>query len=95
MEVRVEKKLATKENWSKVSNQKRLNVVECWLTQGKGANEKEASHPAHPMDKMTNLCSHGGWFTLAMFLVFPLLWVLWFIFDWQGFMIILRTALVL
>jgi hypothetical protein len=32
MEVRVEKKLAMKKKWSKVSSQKRLTVVECWLT---------------------------------------------------------------
>jgi hypothetical protein len=29
MEVRVEKKLAMKKKWSKVSNQKRLTVIEC------------------------------------------------------------------
>jgi hypothetical protein len=28
-------------------------------------NEKEANHPAHPMDRTANWCSHGGWFTLA------------------------------
>jgi hypothetical protein len=28
-------------------------------------NEKVANHPAHPMDRMANWCSHGGWFTLA------------------------------
>ncbi len=32
MEVRVGKNLTTKKNWSKVSNQKRLTMVECWLT---------------------------------------------------------------
>jgi hypothetical protein len=32
MEVRVEKELAAKQKWSKVSSQKRLTVVECWLT---------------------------------------------------------------
>jgi hypothetical protein len=36
----------------------------------------------------------GGWFTLALFLVFHLLWVVWFTFDWQGFIITLRTTLV-
>ncbi len=29
-------------------------------------NEKEANHPAHPMDITANWCSHGGWFTLAV-----------------------------
>jgi len=29
-------------------------------------NEKEANHPAHPMDRTANWCSHGGWFTLAL-----------------------------
>jgi hypothetical protein len=29
-------------------------------------NEKEANHPAHPMDRTANWCSHGGWFTLAI-----------------------------
>jgi hypothetical protein len=33
--------------------------------QGKEANEKETNHPAHPMHRMVNWCSHGGWFTLA------------------------------
>jgi len=28
-------------------------------------NEKKTNHPAHPMDRMANWCSHGGWFTLA------------------------------
>jgi hypothetical protein len=28
-------------------------------------NEKETNHPAHPMDRTANWCSHGGWFTLA------------------------------
>jgi len=33
MEVRVEKKIGNeKKKWSKVSIQKRLTVVECWLT---------------------------------------------------------------
>ncbi len=32
MEVRVEKKNGNEKKWSKVSNQKRLTVVECWLT---------------------------------------------------------------
>jgi hypothetical protein len=59
MQVRVLKK------WSKVSSQKRLTVVECWLTYGKEVNEKEANHPAHPMDRTANWCSCGGWFTLA------------------------------
>jgi hypothetical protein len=29
-------------------------------------NEKEANHPAHPMDRTANWRSHGGWFTLAV-----------------------------
>jgi len=28
-------------------------------------DEKETNHPAHPMDRMANWCSHEGWFTLA------------------------------
>jgi hypothetical protein len=44
-------------------------VVECWLTEGKEVNEKEANHPAHPMDRMANWCSHGGWFPLAPFAI--------------------------
>jgi hypothetical protein len=32
-------------------------------------NEKEASHPAHPMDRTAN-CSHGGWFTLAKLVLY-------------------------
>jgi hypothetical protein len=28
-------------------------------------NEKEANHPAHPMDRTANWWSHGGWFTLG------------------------------
>jgi hypothetical protein len=47
------------------------------------------------MDRTANWCSHGGWLSLALFVVFPLLWVLWFIFYWQGFIIILRITLVL
>jgi hypothetical protein len=31
MEVKAGKKVTTKEKWSKVSSQKRLTVVECWL----------------------------------------------------------------
>jgi len=31
-------------------------------------NEKEENHPAHPMDRTTNWCSHGGWLTLALVL---------------------------
>jgi hypothetical protein len=60
-EVRVGKKLAKKKINSKVRSQKRLTVVECWLTYG-----KEANHPAHPMDRTANWCSHGGWFILAV-----------------------------
>jgi hypothetical protein len=30
-------------------------------------NEKETNHLAHPMDRTTNWCSHGGWFTLAQY----------------------------
>jgi hypothetical protein len=30
-------------------------------------NEKEANHPVNPMDRTANWCSHGGWFTLALF----------------------------
>jgi len=26
-------------------------------------NEKEVNHLAHPMDRMANWCSPGGWFT--------------------------------
>jgi len=33
-------------------------------------NEKETNHPAHPMDRTANWCSHGGCFTLAQVLVF-------------------------
>jgi hypothetical protein len=29
-------------------------------------NEKEANHPAHPMDRTANWRSHGGWFTLEV-----------------------------
>jgi len=29
-------------------------------------DEKEVNHPAHPMDRMANWCSHEGWFTLAL-----------------------------
>ncbi len=29
-------------------------------------SEKEANHPAWPMDRTANWCSHGGWFTLAL-----------------------------
>ncbi len=32
-------------------------------------NEKEANHPARPVDRTTNWCSHGGWFTLALYYV--------------------------
>jgi hypothetical protein len=49
-----------KKKWSKVNSQKRLTVVEYWLMQGKEANEKETNHPAHPMDRTVNWCSHGG-----------------------------------
>jgi hypothetical protein len=28
-------------------------------------NEKEANHPAHPMDRTAHWFSQGGWFTLA------------------------------
>jgi hypothetical protein len=66
MEVRFGKKMATKKKWSKVRSQKKLTVVECWLTYSKEANEKEANHLALPMDRTTNWCSHGGWFTLAL-----------------------------
>jgi len=43
MEVRVEKKNSNKKKWSKVNSQKRSTVVECWLTQGKKADEKHSS----------------------------------------------------
>ncbi len=43
MEVRVGKELAAGKNkWPKVSSQKRLTVVECWLKQGKEADEKHS-----------------------------------------------------
>jgi hypothetical protein len=40
MEVRVGKKLAMKKKCSKVSSQKGLTVVQCWLTYGKEVSEK-------------------------------------------------------
>jgi hypothetical protein len=35
------------------------------LVKGKEADEKETNHPAHPMDRTANWCSHRGWFTLV------------------------------
>jgi hypothetical protein len=31
--------------------------------------------------------------TFILFLVFPLLWVLWFIYDWHGFIRMVMMAL--
>jgi hypothetical protein len=59
MAVRVGKKMV------KGQSEKGLTVVECWLLEGKETNEKEANHPAHPMDRTANWCRKGGWFTLA------------------------------
>jgi len=58
--------LATKKKVVKGEQPKNLTVVECWLMKGKETDEKEANQLAHPMDRTTNWCSHGGWFTLSL-----------------------------
>jgi hypothetical protein len=36
-----------------------------FFVKGKETDEKETNHPAHPMDRTANWCSHGRWFTLV------------------------------
>jgi hypothetical protein len=63
MEVRAGKKMATK----KMVKGQQPKKIDCgrMLVKGKESDEKEANHPAHPMDRTANCCSQGDWFTVA------------------------------
>jgi hypothetical protein len=61
MEVRVEKKLAMKKKMIKSQQPKKIDCGRMLVNvKVKEVNEKEAIHPAHPMDRTANWCSHGG-----------------------------------